>query len=462
MGIKKGQEIELTITDIAFGGKGLAKVEDFVIFVDRAITHDHVRAKIIKKKKKYADARILEILEPSPLRVKAPCLYNGFCGGCKWQSLNYNKQIEYKTKQVADAIRHIGLMDNVPVHQAIPSERIFGYRNKMEFSCSDRKWLMPDEFEGESIDAGFGLGLHVPGTFFKVIDIKECFLQPELGNSILDTIRGYIKESNVPVFGLRSHQGFWRFVVLRHSVFYDKWMVNLVTSTQDMSVVEPLARLLTERYPKISSVVNNITSRNAGVAVGEHEVLLAGEPYIKDKLRSYEFKISANSFFQTNTRGAEQLYTIVKEYARLTGSETVLDMYSGTGTIPLWLSDSAKEVIGIEIIESAVRDAEKNCINNNVENCRFILGDIRKTLPDISINPDVMIIDPPRVGMHKDVVEQVINIGPERIVYVSCNPSTLARDINLLREYYTVMEVQPVDMFPHTTHIESVTRLEKK
>jgi len=461
MGIKKGQEIELTITDIAFGGKGLAKVEDFVIFVDRALPHDHIRARIIKKKKKYADAMILEILEPSPLRVKAPCLYNGFCGGCKWQSLDYDKQVEYKTKQVADAIKHIGLMDNVPVHSTIPSKKIFGYRNKMEFTCSDRRWLMPEEFEGGE-NSGFGLGLHVPGTFFKVIDIKECFLQPELGNSILDEIRGYIKKSNIPVFGLRSHQGFWRFIVLRHSVFYDKWMVNIVTSNHDMSVVEPLAKLLTERYPEISSVVNNITSSSAGVAVGEYEVLLAGKPYIKDRLGPYEFKISANSFFQTNTRGAEQLYQIVKEHAHLTGKETVLDMYSGTGTIPLWLSDSAKEVTGIEIIESAVRDAEKNCINNNVENCKFILSDIRKALPDIKIKPDVMIIDPPRIGMHKDVIAQVINIRPERIVYVSCNPSTLARDINLLRDYYTVIEVQPVDMFPHTTHIESVARLEKK
>lgn len=320
---------------------------------------------------------------------------------------------------------------------------------------------MPHELGDETVEKGMGLGLHVPGTFHKVLDIGECFLQPRLGNEILETVRAYIKASGVPVYGLKSHEGFWRFVMLRHSVAHDHWMVNLITSKEDSEVLQPLSDLLMEKYPQVVSVVNNVTARKAGVAVGEYEVLLGGRPYITDKLGSLEFKISANSFFQTNTRGAEKLYETVKNYAQLTGDETVLDLYSGTGTIPIWLAGSAKEVTGIEIVESAIEDARENCLNNNISNCRFVCGDMKDVLPSVAVKPDVMIIDPPRVGMHKDVVKRVVDMAPGRIVYVSCNPATLARDIEMLRDDYRVMEVQPVDMFPHTYHIEAVAKLEK-
>lgn len=462
MGVKKGQVMELEVSDIAFGGKGLAKVDGLAVFIDKAVTQDVVKVRITKKKKKFAEARVLDLIKPSPLRIEAMCAYSGYCGGCKWQFLDYGKQLEYKTAHVSQSIEHIGLLKGVTVLPAIPSRRIFGYRNKMEFSCSDRRWLMPEELEDKDIEKGFGIGLHVPGTFHKVLDIEECFIQPGLGNKILSDVREYIKGSGIPVYGLHTHEGFWRFLMLRHSYANNTWMVNIVTSSEQRDVVLPLANQLVEKYPEVTSVVNNITGRKAGVAVGEYEIHLAGDSYIADKLGSWEFKISANSFFQTNTPGAENLYKTVEKYAGLTGEETVLDLYSGTGTIPIWLSGSAKEITGIEIVESSVSDARQNCADNGVGNCNFILGDIKEVLPKLEKKPDVMIIDPPRAGMHKDVVDSVLALAPEKIVYVSCNPSTLARDICVLKEKYNVLEIQPVDMFPHTYHIESVALLKKK
>jgi 23S rRNA (uracil1939-C5)-methyltransferase len=362
---------------------------------------------------------------------------------------------------VAESLEHIGGVKNAVVHPTIPSEFIFGYRNKMEFSCADKRWLLPDELDRTDIDREFAIGLHVPGTFHKVIDTRQCLLQPELGNQLLGDVRAYVKSSGIPVYGLRSHEGFWRFLVLRHSVAYDQWMVNIVTAAEDIETVQALADRIVRNYPQVVSVINNITSRKAGVAVGEYEHVLAGSEFIADKIGNFEFEISANSFFQTNSRGAANLYGVVVEYAGLTGAETVLDLYSGTGTIPLLMSGSCREVLGIEIVESAVADAEKNCRKNGVTNCSFIQGDIRRCLSGITRRPDVLIIDPPRAGMHKDVVRQVQDLGTERIVYVSCNPSTLARDIALLGDGYRLLEVQPVDMFPHTFHIEAVASIVK-
>ncbi len=389
-------------------------------------------------------------------------MYSGFCGGCKWQFLNYDKQLEYKQQHVVESIERIGQIHGVPVYPTIPSPEIFEYRNKMEFSCADRRWLLPDEMDKSNIDKSFALGLHVPGTFYKVIDTRVCFLQPELGNRILDDVRKFIRASGVPVYGLRSHIGFWRFLMLRHSKAYNQWMVNIITSKEDRKTVQPLADQLVNTYSEIGSVVNNITSRKAGVAMGEYEILLSGQPCIRDKIGEFEFEISANSFFQTNTRGAQRLYETIKEYADLSGKETVVDLYCGTGAIAIFISGAAKTVIGIEISESAVNDAMNNCRINGISNCRFILGDIKEKLAELTAAPDVMIIDPPRAGMHKDVVHKILELAPARIIYVSCNPATMARDLGMLKESYKVLEVQPMDMFPHTYHIESVARLERK
>jgi 23S rRNA (uracil1939-C5)-methyltransferase len=459
MKIKKGQTLELDISGIAFGGRGIAKIDGLTVFVDQAIPMDRVFTRIVKRKKQYAEARTETIIQPSPFRIKAPCIYSGFCGGCKWQFLTYDKQLEYKRQHVKDAIERIGMIRDVPVHPAIPSDKIFEYRNKMEFSCSDRRWLLPDEMDTPDVDRDFALGLHVPGTFYKVIDTLACLLQPELGNRILDDVRRFIRTSGAPVYGLRSHTGFWRFVMLRHSETYDQWMVNIITAVENRNIVEPLASQLMDTYPQIISVVNNITSRKAAVAVGEYEILLSGSGVIRDTIAEFEFEISANSFFQTNTLGARRLYETVLRYADLSGKETVVDLYSGTGVIAIFLSGSAKTVMGMEIAESAVKDAVNNCRINGISNCRFILGDINKGIAELTAAADVMIIDPPRAGMHKDVVRRILESAPEKIVYVSCNPATMARDFGLLKERYRVLEVQPVDMFPHTYHIESVAKL---
>jgi 23S rRNA (uracil1939-C5)-methyltransferase len=462
MTIKKGQQFETEITDMAFGGKGLTRIDGMAVFVDQAIAGDHATIRIVKKRKAYAEARMIELLRPSADRVSAPCPYSGFCGGCKWQFLKYEKQLAYKRQHVAESIAHIGLIRGVPVHPTIPSIPTFAYRNKMEFSCSDRRWLLPEEMGKDGIDRDFAIGLHVPGTFYKVIDTKACLLQPDLGNSILEDVRAYIKSSQKPVYGLHSHVGFWRFLVLRHSVAFNQWMVNIVTAASDRKELQPLADLIFKKYPEVVSVINNITARKAGVAIGESEETMVGESCISDKIGSFEFDISANSFFQTNTRGAKRLYDVVKDYAALKGRETVLDLYSGAGTIPIVLAESAREVIGIEIVESAVENADYNCKKNKIDNCSFIKGDIKICLPQIRQRPDVLIIDPPRVGMHKDVVRQVLDMAPARIVYVSCNPATLARDLGMMKDSYRVEEVQPVDMFPHTYHVEAVARISRK
>jgi 23S rRNA (uracil1939-C5)-methyltransferase len=462
MKIKKGQLLELEVSGIAFGGKGIAKINGLTVFVEKAVPMDHVLARIVKKKKQYAEARVDTLNKPSPFRITPNCMYSGFCGGCKWQFLHYDKQLEYKQQHVVDSIERIGQIHGVQVHPTIPSPEIFEYRNKMEFSCSDRRWLLPDEMDKSDIDKNFALGLHVPGTFYKVLDTRVCLLQPELGNRILGDVRKFIRMSGVPVYGLRSHIGFWRFIMLRHSKAYNQWMVNIVTSKEDQRTVQALADQLIKTYPEIVSVVNNIASRKAGIAVGEYEILISGQPSIRDKIGEFEFEISANSFFQTNTRGAQRLYETIKKYANLSGEETVVDLYCGTGAIAIFLSGSAKTVFGFEIAESAVNDSMNNCRINGISNCRFVLGDIKDKLAELTVIPDVMIIDPPRAGMHKDVVYKILELAPARIVYVSCNPATMARDLGMLKENYRVLEVQPVDMFPHTHHIESVAKLDKR
>jgi 23S rRNA (uracil1939-C5)-methyltransferase len=306
------------------------------------------------------------------------------------------------------------------------------------------------------------MGFHIPGTFSKVFDVEKCFIQPSLGNNILNEVRKFIKDSDKSVYSLKTHRGFWRYLMLRYSFAYNTWMVNIITAHKDLHAVSSLAKSLTDKFANISSIVNNVTKKKSGAAIGDYETCLYGADHIKECIGKYEFKISANSFFQTNTKGAAILYKVVKEYAALTGCETVVDLYCGTGTISIFLSSLAKEVTGLEISKTAVNDARENCLNNNILNCKFISGDIKKTMVHIKKRPDVLIIDPPRSGMHKDVVLQILCMEPAKIIYVSCNPSTLARDIKLLSDKYRPVKVQPVDMFPHTYHIESVMLLLKR
>jgi 23S rRNA (uracil1939-C5)-methyltransferase len=459
---RKQQIVEVEITGLAFGGKGIARIDGMAVFVAQTVPGDRAMIEITRRKKNFAEARLVEILRPSVDRVTAPCRYSGFCGGCTWQFLRYEKQLEYKRRHVAESLEHIAAIREVPVHATLSSPAVFGYRNKMEFTCADRRWLMPVEMTDPAADRSFALGLHVPGTFHKVIDTRECLLQPAPGNRILSEIREGIRSSGRPVYGLRSHAGFWRFAMLRNSAATGRWMVNLVTAFEDRQPLLALAERLMTAFPEIASIVNNVTARKAGIAVGEFERPVAGAACIRDAIGRFEFDISANSFFQTNTQGAARLYETVASYAGLSGDETVLDLYSGTGTIPIYLSENCREVVGIEIAASAVEDAQSNCRLNRVSNCRFIRGDILEGLASIDARPEVVVIDPPRVGMAKEVVEQVLAMGPQRIVYVSCNPATLARDLGMLKASYAVLEIQPVDMFPHTFHVESVARLSQR
>jgi 23S rRNA (uracil1939-C5)-methyltransferase len=460
--IKKGDTVELRIEKVVYGGSGLAHLHKMAIFVDRAVPGDRVAARVVRRKKNYAEARIVELREASPHRVSPPCAYWDQCGGCTWQFVRYEKQLEYKQDFVEDLMTHMAKLKNVRLHHVLPSPDIYGYRNKMEFSFSDRKWIAPGERREQGGEPHCALGLHVPGTFDKIIDIEGCLLQADRGNEILREVKGYVRESGIPAYGLRSHQGFWRYLVLRHSHCFDEWMVNIVTSDERGEPLKGMASMLRDRFREIVSIVNNINTRRGGTAVGEWQRNLLGDGYIREGIGPLTFQVSAGSFFQANTPLSQHLYRAVRDFASLTGRETVLDLYCGIGTVSACLASQASRILGMDISESAIADARRNCQLNGIDNCEFQCGDVKSLLSRVTSTPQVLITDPPRAGMHKKVIEHILHVMPERIVYISCNPATLARDIVSLKEGYQVEEVQPIDLFPHTYHIEAIARLERK
>lgn len=460
--LKRRQQIELNIEKVAFGGKGIAYVDDFVVFVENSLPGDRVTARISKVKKSYAEAYPVELLEPSPHRQPAPCEHFGYCGGCKWQNIDYHLQVDFKKQHVAESLRHIGKVEPEKIHDPIPAPHIFGYRNKMEFSFSDNRWLTPEELKNPDIKKGFALGFHVPRFYDRIIDINKCWLQNDLFNEVLNFSKEYFKSSGIPVYNTHTKEGLLRFLVLRQSFAEQEVMVNVVTFRNLAETLQEYAQKLTEKFPYVASVINTINSRFAQVAAGDERVVIYGKPVIRERLGKFQFEISPDSFFQTNSIQAEKLYEIVRDYAEVRDRQ-VWDLYSGTGSIAIFLAEQAKSVTGFEIVENAVKDAYRNAEINGINNCRFIAGDLRFNLEKHSDEaPDVIICDPPRSGMHKDVIQAMLNAAPRRIVYVSCNPATMARDLAGLLEAYEVTEVQPVDMFPHTYHIESVAKLVKK
>lgn len=459
--VKRNAELELRIEKTAFGGKGLARVGDYVIFVKDSLPGDLVKAKVFKRKSNFAEARLLEILQPSDMRIAAPCRYFAWCGGCTWQNLSYQDQLIIKREHVVDSLRHLGGIKNIEVGETFPSELEWGYRNKMEFSFADRRWLLPEELGNENISKDYALGLHIPGTFDKILDIDECLLQSSAANQILRLVDDYCRDRNLVPYGVRSHEGYLRYLVIRESSSSGELMVNLVTAYEDREALGPLAKALNDSNPKITSIVNNINSRKAQIAQGETEILLYGQDYITEKLGAFEFRISANSFFQTNTRQAENLYQTVLDFASLTGTEKVADLYCGTGTITLFLSLRSGEVTGYELAASAVEDARSNARIHGRSNVQFVDGDLLDNLQKSDFSADVIVTDPPRSGMHPNVCEQLNRSGAEKIVYVSCNPTTMARDIAIMQDKYRLTRVQPVDMFPHTYHVETVALLER-
>ncbi|MBW1691324.1 MAG: 23S rRNA (uracil(1939)-C(5))-methyltransferase RlmD [Deltaproteobacteria bacterium] len=462
MDIKRGDTAEVDIEKVVYGGRGLAHVNGMTLFVAGAVPGDRVIAQMVKVKRKYAEARIEELIEASPHRIIPPCPYSDYCGGCTWQGITYEKQLIYKQAFVADSLGHIADITGFRIDEVVPSPRIFGYRNKMEFSFSDKIWPVPHGDRESSGDRGVALGLHVPGTFDRIIDIDGCLLQEEKGNEILREVKAYVRQSGMPVYGLKSHQGFWRYLVLRHSHCFDEWMVNVVTSEERRRFIQGLASLLRARFRKIVSIVNTINTRRGGTAVGEWESTLMGDGFLREKIGPYIFQVSTHSFFQTNQHLSGRLYEAVKEFASLTGKETVVDLYCGIGTVSAFLASRAARIVGLDISESAIADAKRNCELNGIDNCEFLCGDVKLLLSHTVSQPDVLITDPPRTGMHKKVIEQIVHLLPQRIIYISCNPTTMARDIALLKEHYELKAVQPIDLFPNTFHIEAVARLEKR
>ena len=460
--MRRGDIIEVTIEKMVYGGRGLAHHNNRAVFVDAAMPGERVMARASRVKKDFAEASVLEVLEPSQHRTTAPCRYSAYCGGCNWQFIGHEKQLEYKHAIVEELLHHIGKLTDVPVHPVLPAPQVLGYRNKMEFSFSDRRWLLPEELDNKDDSEHFALGLHVPGTFDKIIDLDGCLLQHGRGNEILREVRNYARGSGLPVYGLRSHRGFWRYLVLRHSYYFDEWMVNIVTSEEGEPGLSHLASVLRGRFGNIASLIQSINTRRGGTAIAERENVLQGRSSIQDKIGEFTFEISAQSFFQTNTAMAERLYEQVRDLASLAGGETIIDLYCGIGTISILLAPSASRVLGMDISESAIQDARKNCALNAIDNCEFLCGDSKVLLSRAGFRPNLLIADPPRAGIHTKAIEQILNLMPDKIIYVSCNPSTLARDLALLNERYLVGTVQPLDLFPHTHHVETVVLLEQR
>jgi len=462
--IKRGVELELEIESLAYGGMGVARINNFVIFVKDAIPGQRVFARIYKKRKGYAEARVQDLLKESKYVAKIRCNHYYICS--KVQSLSYDQQIIQKANQVEDVFRRLGGFLQFSLDEKIGAEQIFNYRNKMEFTFSPHRWVLEKEPEG--VDRSFALGLHMTGRYDKILDIHNCHIQPEIGNRILSLARKIcLKNPQLRPYDPKTHIGFLRFLMLRFGFNTSDLMVNIVTSYNDINKLSPLIDTLLKEVPEITSMVNNVNTRKADVAFGEYETLLYGEPYIQEKIGDLTFEISANSFFQTNTLQGEILYKEVEKSIDFKGNEIVYDLYCGTGTIGLFIADKAKEIYGFEIIRSALDDAEKNADSNNIKNVQFLKANLDTffksgQLPKRIPKPDVVIVDPPRAGMHSDMVQYLPKLKAKKVVYVSCNPTTQARDAKILHEKgYDIKRSVMVDMFPHTPHIENIVLFSK-
>ena len=477
--MKKGGLLELEITGYAFEGKGVAKIikelrspneenaKKFVVFVDGSYPGDKVIAKIRKIRSSYAEAKVKEILTKSPLRIKANCKYFGVCGGCKAQDLDYEQQTKFKEEQVKDIFERIGGFNDLNIEPIIPAEKIFYYRNKMEYSFADKRWLSENEIGSmqEIPDKDFALGLHIPGLYDKVLDIDGCWLQSEVSNGILNFTREFFKNQQILPYSAQKHTGFLRNLVIKQSFLKNDLMVNLVVSEENERLLMQYKEELLNHFPQITTIVYNINKKLSQVAYGDYEIISHGSGFIYDLIGKWKFRVSANSFFQTNTSQAEKLYSIALEFAEFKGDEIVYDLYSGAGTIPIFISGNVKQIYGFESVAPAIEDAKVNIGLNNVTNFEPMLVDLNKSfIPVIQENrcqrPDVIIADPPRSGMNPKTVKDILELMPKKIVYISCNPSTQARDIKLLCEGgYKLVKLRPVDMFPHTYHIENVALL---
>ncbi len=471
----KGQLIEVDIADAGEGQVCFGKLPDgLAVFVSGIVAvGDRVEASITKIKKNYLEARMTRVLSPSPQRISPACPHFGVCGGCKWQHVAYAEQLRVKRKIVADALAHLGGFAGHEVAEPIPAPDIYGYRNKLEFSFGDRRYKLPEEMdlseEALAKPSDFALGFHAPGRFDKVVDIDACLLGPSEMNEALALVKAFSRARGLSIYNTREHRGFLRNLVVRKARATGEFMIYLVTSTHDAALMAELdAELATHFGPRLTTFVNGVTSRKNTVARGDEDIVIRGPGFITERLGPLRFAISPTSFFQTNTAQAERLYDETLRVANSRATDVVHDLYCGTGTISLWLAPHCRSVVGCELEASSLRDAEANAKANGVGNARFLALDLKhyaravRELP-AELRPDVVIVDPPRAGLHPDLIEELRALKPERIVYVSCNPASLARDARAICSdgAYALGPVQPVDLFPHTAHVESVAALHR-
>ena len=460
---------KITITDVAAEGKALAKVNDLVVFVPYVVPGDVVDLQVKRKKNHYAEAVAVKFHEYSPVRAVPFCQHYGICGGCKWQCLPYTEQIKYKQKQVTDNLTRIGKIELPEISPIMGSEKTEFYRNKLEFTFSNKRWLTEEEVkEDVKYDQMNAVGFHIPGAFDKVLAIDKCWLQDDISNQIRNAIRDYAYEHNYSFFNLRSQEGMLRNLMIRTSST-GELMVLLqckIVEESEMDLMKQLLAFVAERFPQITSLLYVVNNKCNDTINDLDVVLFKGNDHIFEEMEGLRFKIGPKSFYQTNSEQAYTLYKVARNFAGLTGNELVYDLYTGTGTIANFVSRQAKKVIGIEYVPEAIEDAKVNSEINHITNTLFYAGDMKDILTQEFINehgrPDVIITDPPRAGMHNDVINTILFAEPERIVYVSCNPATQARDLSLLDTKYKVVAVQPVDMFPHTHHVENVVLLERR
>lgn len=459
----------IEITGVAAEGKALARVDDFVVFVPFVVPGDVVDLQVRRKKHSYAEAEAVNFHEYSSERTKPFCKHFGVCGGCKWQCMAYEHQLKYKQQQVVDALTRIGKVQLSGVNPIIGSEQTLAYRNKLEFTFSNKRWLTWEEVEQQTkYDNMNALGFHIPGAFDKVLDIEECALMPDINNRLRNAIREFAIREQIPFFDLRSQTGVLRNMMLRTSSTGETMLLiqAKITDDAEMAMLCKVLGFVADGFPEVTSLLYVINNK-CNDTFGDLEVhTFKGTDVIYEEMEGLRFKVSPKSFYQTNSRQAYNLYKVARDFAALTGDEVVYDLYTGTGTIANFVARKAKKVVGIEYVEDAVIDARINSELNGLGNLIFFAGDMKDILTRDFITehgrPDVIITDPPRAGMHDDVISTILFAAPSRIVYVSCNPATQARDLALLDKDYKVTKVQPVDMFPHTHHVENVVLLERR
>ena len=474
MGKKKNLPVyeHVEITGVAAEGKALVRINDLVTFVPNCVPGDIVDLQVTKKKHSFMEARVLRIVQPSPVRCEARCKHFGVCGGCKWQILPYEQQLQYKQQQIVDNLTRIGKIELPQISPIIGSKHIYEYRNKLEFTCSDRKWLMTAPEKGAEREPG--IGFHIPNAFDKVLDIEECHLMPEINNRIRNGIRTYACEHGLTFYNEHAHEGLLRTIILRNNHKGELMLIVVFGEpiTNHQSQISNFLEWIHQTFPEIISLLY-VENTKFNDTIGDLEVqVYSGQDHIMEEMEGLQFKVGPKSFYQTNTEQAYELYKVAREFAfdqlPITNDQLplVYDLYTGTGTIANFVSRQAKQVIGIEYVPEAIEDAKVNSKINKIKNTLFFAGDMKDILNNAFVakygRPDVIITDPPRAGMHEDVIDVILNAEPKRIVYVSCNPATQARDLALLDAKYKVTKVQPVDMFPHTQHVENVVQLEIK